>query len=160
MSPRPGTSSSQPRFTSWLHLGISNSSTSSNHCRLFHSSGRVALGKTQVVADLGLQHPGNPRASTHSGQLSTMLEQHYPVPAQLILHGGWRLVVSGHSHFLQLTVYVPPIYLPTATKAQLQEVSVPRVLSLDDKGGCTTGLYRTPTTLGHTTKTWSQSNPT
>ena len=34
----------------------------------------------------------------------------------------------------------------------------PQVPSLGDRGGYATGLYRTPTTLGHTTKTWSQSS--
>ena len=28
----------------------------------------------------------------------------------------------------------------------------PQVSNLDDRGGCTTGPYRTPTTLGHATK--------
>ena len=32
----------------------------------------------------------------------------------------------------------------------------PQVPSSGDRGGCATGPYRTPTTLGHTTKTWSQ----
>ena len=36
----------------------------------------------------------------------------------------------------------------------------PQVPSLGDRGGCATGHYRTPTTLGHTTKTWSQSSST
>ena len=35
----------------------------------------MAPGKAQVGADLGLPHPGNPRASTLSGQLHTMWEQ-------------------------------------------------------------------------------------
>ena len=96
-------SSSQIRFTDWLHLGISKPSTSSNHLRLLCSPGRVALGETQVGADLGLHHPGNPRASAPSGQLQTMQEYHHPVLAQLILHGLWRLVISGHSQSLQLT---------------------------------------------------------
>ena len=101
---RPTTSSSQPRFTAWLYLGISKPSTSSNHLRLLYSSGRVASpGQTQVEADLGLYHLGNPRASVPSGQLQTMLVHHHPAHAQLILHRGWRLVVSGHSQSLKLT---------------------------------------------------------
>ena len=103
LSPRPGPSSSQPRFTAWLHLGISKPSTSSSHLRLLYSSGRMAPGKTQVGADLGLHHLGNARGSTASRQLQIMLEHHHPAPAQLILHGGWRLVVSGHSQSLLLT---------------------------------------------------------
>ena len=31
---------------------------------------------------------------------------------------------------------------------------------MDDKGGYATALFRMPTTLGHTTKTWSQSSST
>ena len=37
--------------------------------RVFYSSGRVAPGKTQVGAELGLHHLGNSRASVPSGQL-------------------------------------------------------------------------------------------
>ena len=63
----------------------------------------MALGKTQVRADLALNHPGNPRASTPSGQLQTTSECHHPDPAQLVLHGGRGLVVRGHSQSLQPT---------------------------------------------------------
>ena len=45
--PRPGTSSSQPRFTACLCLGISKPSTSSTHLWLLYSSCRVVLGRTQ-----------------------------------------------------------------------------------------------------------------
>ena len=102
MSPRPGTSRSQLRFIAWLHLGIFKPSTSTSHLRLLYSSCRVALGRTQVEVDLGLHHLGNPRACSPSGQLQTTSEHHHPVPAQLILHGGQRLVVSSHSQSLQL----------------------------------------------------------
>ena len=86
------TSSRQPRLTAWLCLGVSKTSTSSRHLRLLYSSGRVALGKTQVGADLGLHHSGNPRASIPSRQLQTMSEHHHLAPTQLILHGWQRLV--------------------------------------------------------------------
>ena len=33
---------------------------------------------------------------------------------------------------------------------------IPQIPSLGDRGGCATGSYRTPTTLGHTTKTQSK----
>ena len=98
---RPGIGSRQARFTVWLCLGISKPSTSSSHLILLYSLGTVALGKTQVRADLGLHHLGNPRASTPSGQLQTTSEHHHP--AQQILHGGWRFAVSCHSQSLQLT---------------------------------------------------------
>ena len=66
--PRPGKSSSQPKFTDWLGLGISKLSTSSSHLRLLYTLGRVAMGKTQVEINLGLHHPENPRAYAPSGQ--------------------------------------------------------------------------------------------
>ena len=100
---RAHTSSNQPRFTAWLCLGISNPRTNSSHIRLLYSSCRMALGKTQQGADLGLHHLGNHRASTPCGQLQTTLEHHHSAPAQLILHSGQRLVVSDHSQSLQLT---------------------------------------------------------
>ena len=99
-SSRSSASSSQARVTAWLHLEISKASTSSNHLGLLYGSSRVAPGRTQLGADHGLHDPGNPRACSPSGQLQTMSEHHYPVPAQLILHGEQRLVVSGHSQSL------------------------------------------------------------
>ena len=97
------TSSSQPRFT----LGFSWESPSpalvAAISRLLYSSGRVAPGETQVGADHGLHHLGNPRASAPSGQLQTMSENHHPAPAQLIFHRGQKLVVNGHSQSLKLT---------------------------------------------------------
>ena len=90
-------------FWSLCEVVIFKPSTNSNHLRLLYTTGRVALGKTQVGADLGLHHPGNPRACTPSGQLYTTLEHQHPAPAQLVLHRGMRLVVSGHSKSLQLT---------------------------------------------------------
>ena len=156
-------SSSQIRFTAWLHLQISKPSISSSHLKLLYRSGRVAPGKTQVGADLDLHHLGNP-----SGQLQTTPE-HHPAPAQVILHRGHRLVVSGHSQSLQVTGLgesLPLICLQQPRlnyKRRVYSVHTEgalRVLSLGDRGGCATGLYRTPTTLGHTTKAWSQSSST
>ena len=71
--------------------------------RLFCRLCSMAPGRTQVGADLGLHHLGNLWANEPHGQLQTMLEHHHPAPAQLILHGGQRLVVRGHSQSLQLT---------------------------------------------------------
>ena len=95
--PRPSTSSSQPRSTVWLCLGISKPSTSSSHLRLLCSSGRVDLGRTQVGTDVSLHHSGNPRACVPSGQTQIMLEHHHHTPAPLILNGGVRLMFSGHT---------------------------------------------------------------
>ena len=99
----PDTSSSQPKFIAFLYLGISKPSISSSQLILLHSSGTVALGRTQVGTHLGMHHLGNPKVSAPSGQLQTTQEHHHPAPAQLILHGGRRLVLSGHSQSLQLT---------------------------------------------------------
>ena len=133
-SPRPSTSSSQPRFAASLHLGISKPSTSSSHPRLLYNSDRVALGKTQVGADLGLHHPGNPRTSVPSGQLQTTLEHHRPAPAQLNLHGGQRLAVSGHSQSLQLTGLGKS--LPLICQEQPRLNYKRRVYSALTKGAC------------------------
>ena len=104
MNARLNTSNSQARFTTWLCLGISKPSTNSGHLRLLCNTGRVAPGKTQVGDELGRHHLGNPRASAPSGQLQTTSEHPHSIPVQLILHRGWRLVVSGQSQSLQLTV--------------------------------------------------------
>ena len=151
--PRPSTSSSQPIFIAWICLGISKPSTSSNHLRLLYS-GSMAPGKTQVAADPGLHHLGNPRACAGSGQLQTTSEHHHPAPAQLILHRGQRLVVSGHNQSLQLTGMGKS--LPSICQQQSRlnykrkvysanmEVA-PQVPSLGGRGGSATRLYRTPT---------------
>ena len=129
-------------------------STSSSHLRLQLRQG--APGKTQVGADLGLHHLGNPRVSTPSGQPQTMSEHHHPAPAQLILHGGWRLVVSGHSQSLQLTGLgksLPLIcqQLPSLNYKRrvcsAHTKGAPRTPSLGDREGCATDPYRTPTIL-------------
>ena len=101
--PRPSTSSSQPRFTAWLHLGISKPSTSTDHLRLIYSSCREALGRIQVGTDLGLHHQGKPRACAASRQLQTTLECCHLAHAQMISHRRQRFVFSGHSQSLQLT---------------------------------------------------------
>ena len=129
--PRPCTSSSWPAFTAWAHLGTPKPSTSSSHLQITVSLVPSAPRQTQAVANLGLHHLGNSRASATSGELQTMLDHHHPTTstndtvkgqtqrapepcwrksssvewasAQLILHGRQRLVVSGHSQSLQLT---------------------------------------------------------
>ena len=163
-------SGSQTRFIAWFHLGISKPHTSSHHLRLLYSSGRVAPGKTQVGADLGLHHPGNPRANAPSGQLQSTSEHHHPVPVQLlILHREQRLVVSGHSQSLQLTGLGKSLPLIWQQQPRLNykrrvysahTKSAPQVPSLGNRGGCATGSYRTPVTLGHTAKTGSHSSST
>ena len=90
-------SSSQIIFTAWLPLAISKPSTSS-------TAQAGCPGQNTGWAWPWLVQPqGNPRASTPSGHLQTTVKLHNPAPAQLILHGGWRLVVSGHRQSLQLT---------------------------------------------------------
>ena len=125
-----------------------------------------APGKTQVGADIGLHDLGNPRASIPSGQLQTTSEHRHPAPGQPILNGGWRLVVSGHSQSLQLTGLDKSFPLICQEQPRLNYKRVysthmkgtPQIPSLGDRGGCTTGPFRTPTTLGHTTKTRSHSS--
>ena len=78
---RPSTSSSQPRFTAWLPLGISKPGTSNDHLTVLYSSGRVAPGRTQVWADLGLYtgetpEPVHPVDSYRSHQSTTILLPH------------------------------------------------------------------------------------
>ena len=41
----------------------------------------MALDKTQVGADFGLHHLGNPRVSESSGELKTMSDHHQPPPS-------------------------------------------------------------------------------
>ena len=127
------------------------------------------LSKTEVGADLGLHHPGNPRANTPSRQLHTKVECHHPAPAQLIFHGGQRLVVRGHSqslHMSGLGKFFPLIcQQQTRLNYKRREYSAhmegaPQISSLGDRGGCATGSYRTPTTLVHTTKTGRHSSST
>ena len=154
MSSTPGSSSSQISFTAWLLLRMPKPSTSSSLLRMLYSSGRMSLGKTQVGADLSLHHPGNPRASTPSGQLQTMSEDHPPVPAQLILHREQRSVVSGHRQSLQLTGLGKSLPLICQQQPRLNNKrrvylahmkGAPQVLNLGDEEGCVTGPYRIPT---------------
>ena len=156
-------SSSHIRVTAWIHLGICKPNTSSSHLRLLSSSGRVAQAKHRSV-DLGLYHLRNPRACIPSGELQTTSENHHPAPAQLVLHRGQRLVVSGHSRSLQLTGLGKSLTLTCQQQPRLNYKrrvysahmkGASQVHSLSDRGGCATGPYGTPATLGHTTKTWS-----
>ena len=61
----------------------------------------------------------NPRFCTPSRQLQTSLEFHQPAPAQLILHGGQRVVHSGHSQSLQLTALGKPLPLTCQQQSRL-----------------------------------------
>ena len=97
---------------------------------------------------VGLYHLGNPRVSAPSGQLQTMLEHHHTAPAQLILHGGWRNVVSGHSQSLQLPSLGKSLSLICQQQPRLNykrraysahTKGTLQVPSLDDRGGCATG---------------------
>ena len=146
-----------------------NLHTSSSHPRLLYSSCRVVLDKTQVGADLGLHHPGNPRDSTPSGQLQTMSEYRHPASMQLIIYGGQKLVVSGHSQSLQQPGLGESLQLTCKQQSRLNYKrrvhsahmeGAPRVSNLSDREGCTPGPSMSPTTLGHTTKTGSQSSST
>ena len=98
-----------------------------------------------------------------------MSENHHPAPTQLILHGGRRLVVSGHSQSLQPTGLGKSLSLICQQQPRLNYKTrvysvdtnnAPRVACMGNKGGCATGPSRTPITLSHTTKTQSQSSST
>ena len=109
---------------------------------------QASLGKTQVGADLGLYHPRNLRASAPSGQLQTTSGHHHPAPAQLILHRGHRLVLSGHSQSLHLTSLGKS--LPSICQQQpslnykrrvysAHTMGTPWAPSLGDRESCATG---------------------
>ena len=79
------------------------------------------------------------------------------------------MVASCHIQSLQLTGLDKSLPLICQQQPRLtykrrvysaQTKGTPRVPSLGDWGGCATGPYRTPSTLGHTTKTQSQSSST
>ena len=96
----PCTSSSQPRFTAWLCLGISKPSTRSSHLRLPYSSGRMAPGKHRQGLTLACT-TRKPQAlntqwtaTDHSGA---------PPPCPCTANPQRRVVVSGHRQSLLLT---------------------------------------------------------
>ena len=79
------------------------------------------------------------------------------------------MVVSGHGQSSQLTGLGKSLPLTCQKQSRLNykgkaysadTEGIPQIPSLSDGGGSATRLYRTPTTLGHTTKTWSQSSST
>ena len=73
-------------------------------------------------------------------------------------------MVSGHSQSLQLTALGKSLPLTYQQQPRLNYKKVysahtkgtPQIPSLGDSKGCATEPYRTPTTLGHTTKTESK----
>ena len=78
-------------------------------------------------------------------------------------------MVSGHNQSLQLTGLGQSLPLTCQQQPRLNYKrrvysahmkGAPQVPSLGDRGDCATGPYRTPTILGHTTKTGSQSSST
>ena len=103
MSPRLSTGSSQLRFTAWLCLGISSPAQVAAISGCFIAQSGWPWAKHRWGLILAWPTQENPGASPPSGKLQTMSEHLHPAPTQLILHGGWRLVVSGHSQCLQLT---------------------------------------------------------
>ena len=126
-------------------------------------------GSPWLVKPLGLYQLGNPRTCVPSGQLQTTSEHHHPAPAQLILHEGWRLVVSSYSQSLQLSGLGKSLPLTCQQQPRLNykrkvysthTKGTPRIPSLGDRRGCATGPYRTSITLGHATKRGSHSSST
>ena len=94
-------------------------------------------------------------------------------PIQLVLHGGQRLVVNGHSQSFQLIGLGKSFPLTSQQQSRLSDnsrvysaqttgspqVPIPR---LGKRRGCAScpEPYRIPTTLGHATKTGSHSSST
>ena len=87
-----------------------------------------------------------------------------PCPCTADPPQGQRVVVCGHNQSLLLTGLSKSLPLTCQQQPRLNYKrrvysahmkGAPRVPSLGDRGGCATGPYRTPTTLGHTTKTRS-----
>ena len=112
---------------------------------MLYSSGRVVLAKTQVGAEFGFHHPGNPRANAPGEQLQATSEHHHLTSAQLILHRGQRLVLSGHSQSLQLTGLGKSLPLICQQQPRLNYKrrvylahmkGIPGVLSVGDRGDC------------------------
>ena len=145
--PKHSTSSSQPRFTTWFCLWISKPSISSSHLSLLCRSGKVSQAKHRWGRTLPVPLR-KPRACAPNGEQQTLLEHHYFSPAQLILHKEQRLVVSGHSQSLQLTVLGKAIPLTCQQQSRLNYKrrvysahmeGTPPVSTLGDRGGCATG---------------------
>ena len=118
-------------FWSLCEVVIFKPSTNSNHLRLLYTTGRVALGKTQVGADLGLHHPGNPRAwnlvNSYRPYRSTTtlpLQRRYPTE-----DGGWWSVDTVISS--NWLAWVHPSHWP----AKSNQGSTTR-------GGCTQPTWR------------------
>ena len=164
--PRQDTSSSQPRFLAWLCLAISKPSKSNSHFQSIYSSGRVPQAKYRWGLTLACTNRETP-GPAHP--VDSYRHHHHLTPAQLILHGGWKLMVSGHSQSLQLTGLGKSLPLTCQEQPRLNykrttysahTKGTPQVPSLGDRGGCATGPYRTLATLDHATKTQSQSSST
>ena len=162
-------SSSQSRVKPWLHLGISTTSTSSRHLRLLYSSGRVPQAKHRWVLTLACTIQKTPGPALPMDSYRPLWSTTTWPSAQLILHRGWRLVVSDPSQSLQLTGLGKSLPLIHQQQPRLNykrrvysahTKGTPQIPSLGDRGGCSTGPYRTPTTLDYTTKTQSQSSST
>ena len=113
--PRPGTNSSQTRVTAWLHLGNSKpiQGTAISSCFVVHAGWSWEEHRWELTLACTIQlTPGSVYP----------MDSHRPLGAppffscKLILHGGWRMVVSSHSQSLQLTGLSK--YLPLTCQQQ------------------------------------------
>ena len=133
---RPGTSSSQLRFTAWLQLGISKPSTSSSHLSLLYSSGRVPCAKHRRGLTLACTTQETPGPMHPVYNYGPHHHIEVPPPCPCTADPLRRAEISGQWSEPVLAAdwpeKIPPIDLPTETKAQLQKK---RVLSLHE--GCT-----------------------
>ena len=158
--PRPGTSSSQPRITVWLHLGIFKPSSNS------------------TISDDFLAQAGWPWAKHRSGPTLACITQDTPGPAHPVDNykplqstttlphhswsseegGGWWSVFTDNACSWQSWVN-PSHWSANSNQGSYNRrvyaahtKGTPRVPSLGGRGGCAIGLYRKLTTLGHTMK--------
>ena len=140
-------------------------SISSSHLKLPYSLGRVALGETQWGLMLALTTQETP-GPAHPVVIYRPL---LPCPCTADPSQRARLVGSGHSQSLQLSGLGESLPLTGQQQPRLNHKrrvctahmkATPLALSLGGGGVCATGPYRTPTTIGHTTKTGSQSSST
>ena len=143
----------------------------------FYQSHYYLFIYSKIFIETASDHKQPPPQATHSrgefGGLPSpsevLLCWGWGVPAQRVTHSGQRLVVSGHSQSSQLTGLGKSLPLTCQQQPRLNynrrvysahTKGAPRVPGLGVTGGSAIGPHRTPTTIGHTTKTWSERSST
>ena len=123
--PRPNTSSSQPRFTNWLPLGISKPSKNSSHIDCFIAHARWLWAEHRWGLTLSCTTRENQSLHTKWTALDLV---GVPPPFPCTADPPQRAEVGGKWSQQILAAdwpgKIPPIDLPTAIKAQLQKEGV------------------------------------